>query len=100
MSIHLEHIGFIMSALDGGLDEMVKARGKAAPTVTHESPDPASLDPERFNRMIIYIDGERYCASIFHSPEYKAPEYPLCPDCGEVHDPNIRCPNYHAGMHR
>lgn len=23
----------------------------------------------------------------------------LCPDCGKRHDPFIRCPNYHAGMH-
>lgn len=23
---------------------------------------------------------------------------PACSDCGQRHDPDIRCPNYHAGM--
>lgn len=23
----------------------------------------------------------------------------ICSDCGKSHDPAIRCPNYHAGMH-
>jgi hypothetical protein len=33
-----------------------------------------------------------------NDPQFQKPPVPRCPDCEGTHDPDIRCPNHHAGL--
>ena len=59
------HIESIFDAIEVGLDGITDLAGNSFKEVTNVPPSRDSIDPDRFNRMSIRIDGEQYIVSVF-----------------------------------
>ena len=66
---YTHHIQDIFSALDVGLDGLTELTSNSYKSVDYVPPHDDHIDPDRFNRATVTIDGESYTVSIFRTPK-------------------------------
>jgi hypothetical protein len=72
------HIESIFQALDVGLDGLTEAPGSSFASVDYTPPKTEDIDPQKFNRGTVTIDGHVYTVSVFAATA-PAVEEPECP---------------------